>query len=46
MHPTSDAVSLSVVVVMLGGRGYLPRCLDALQRQVGVARPEIIVPCD
>jgi len=46
MDTTSEAPGLSVVVVMLGGRGYLPRCLDALQQQVGVARPEIIVPCD
>jgi hypothetical protein len=35
-----------VVVVMLGGRDYLPRCLDALHRQAGVTRPEIIVPHD
>jgi len=46
MDTASEALGLSVVVVMLGGRGYLPRCLDALQQQVGVARPEIIVPCD
>jgi len=46
MPTTSAAPGLSVVVVMLGGRSYLPRCLEALQRQVGVARPEIIVPCD
>jgi hypothetical protein len=42
----NEARGLSVVVVMLGGRDYLPRCLDALQRQIGVARPEIVVPCD
>ena len=41
-----DAPRLSVVVVILGGRDYLPRCLDALEQQVGVARPEILVPCD
>jgi hypothetical protein len=43
---TSEAPVLSVVVVMLGGRDYLPRCLAALQRQTGGVRPEIIVPCD
>jgi hypothetical protein len=43
---TGEAPGLSVVVVMLGGRAYLPRCLDALQQQIGVARPELIVPCD
>ncbi|HEU4370445.1 MAG TPA: glycosyltransferase [Methylomirabilota bacterium] len=46
MNTAGDAPGLSVVVVMLGGRDYLPRCLDALGRQVGVARPEILVPCD
>ena len=46
MSATSEAPGLSVVVVMLGGRDYLPRCLDALHRQIGVTRPEIIVPGD
>lgn len=46
MGTTSDTPGLTVVVVMLGGLSYLPRCLDALEQQVGVARPEIIVPCD
>jgi hypothetical protein len=38
--------SLSAVVVILGGRSYLPRCLDALTQQAGVQGIEIIVPCD
>ncbi|NIV10089.1 MAG: glycosyltransferase [Aliifodinibius sp.] len=37
---------LSVVVVTLGGREYIPRCLSALQKQEHAVRQEIIVPCD
>jgi len=37
---------LTVVVVILGGRGYLPRCLEALTHQADVQGVEILVPCD
>ncbi len=45
MEQSSD-ISLSVVVVILGGRSYIPRCLDCLLRQEGASGVEIIVPCD
>jgi len=38
--------ALSVVVVIVGGDSYVPRCLEALMRQEGVQGLEIIVPCD
>jgi Glycosyl transferase family 2 len=37
---------LSVVVVPLGGRTYLERCLHALQDQSVADQIEVIVPCD
>jgi len=40
------AYSLSVVVVILAGGVYIPRCLRALDRQEGVGPIEIIVPYD
>ena len=43
---TADAPSLSVVVVILAGREYLVRCLEALEKQQDVAAFEIIVPHD
>lgn len=44
--PPSPAPVLTVVVVVLGGRNCLIRCLRALVDQVGVPILEIIVPCD
>lgn len=38
--------TISVVVVIFGGRSCLPQCLDALTRQRGVEEYEVIVPCD
>ena len=46
LKPASAAPVLTVVVVILGGRNYLVRCLTALAQQVGVPNLEIIVPCD
>ncbi len=43
---TGGRPPLSVVVVILAGRQYLLRCLEALERQQGVDRPEIVVPHD
>src|SRR5262245_38596777 len=43
---SASAPSLSVVVVVLGGRSYIPRCLNALISQTTVQEAEIIVPCD
>jgi hypothetical protein len=44
--PMDPGPRLSVVVVVLGGRRYIPRCLEALMRQTGVQDLEILVPCD
>jgi len=46
MKEQSSDVLLSVVIVILGGRFYLPRCLGYLLPQQGSSRAEIIVPCD
>ena len=43
---SSSAPNMSVVVVILGGRSYLPRCLEALVQQVSGEDTEIVVPCD
>ncbi len=43
---TGGRPPLSVVVVILAGREYLVRCLEALERQQGVECPEILVPHD
>ncbi len=43
---TRSTRSLSVVVVILGGRPYLPRCLEALIPQASGEDAEIVVPCD
>jgi hypothetical protein len=43
---TPAEIPLSVVVVVLEGQTALSRCLTALTQQVGVPRPEMIVPCD
>ncbi len=43
---TGGRPPLSVIVVILAGREYLVRCLEALERQQGVERPEILVPHD
>ena len=42
----NEEPALSIVVVVLGGGGYLGRCLRAIDRQIGVPKLEIIVPCD
>jgi Glycosyl transferase family 2 len=43
---TSARPALSVVVVTLGGRPYVIRCLEALMRQTDADNVEIVVPCD
>ena len=40
------APTISAVVVIFGGRACLPQCLDALARQTGVDRYDVVVPCD
>lgn len=42
----SSSPELSVVVVTLGGRDYIPRCLSALKAQTNAPDMEIIIPCD
>jgi hypothetical protein len=42
----STAPTISAVVVIFGGRACLPACLEALARQTGVDRFEVVVPCD
>ncbi len=42
--PTVPAIT--VVVVTLGGKDYVVRCLRALSQQVDIPSLEIIVPCD
>lgn len=46
MSPAEPELSLTVVVIILGGADYLPGCLRALRQQVGVPPPDIIVPHD
>ncbi len=46
MQINSPKPVLSVVVVILGGRVYVPRCLEALMRQEGIQDLEIVVPYD
>ncbi len=46
LRTISAIPGLSVVVVVLAGRAYLLRCLQALKDQVGVSDAEILVPCD
>ena len=41
-----EGPAMSIVVVVLGGGGYLRRCLQAISRQIGAPKLEIIVPCD
>lgn len=43
---TTQTIPLSVIVVTFGGLSYLPRCLEALVRQIGVQGVEILVTCD
>ncbi|HEX9106976.1 MAG TPA: glycosyltransferase [Longimicrobiales bacterium] len=43
---TGGVPPLSIVVVVLAGRDYLVRCLEALEKQQGIEPPEIIVPHD
>jgi len=43
---TAPAPDLSVVVVILGGPAYVPRCIDSLLQQDGEQVIEIIVPHD
>ncbi len=38
--------SLAIIVVPFAGKGYLTRCLRAVERQEGVTGLEVIVPCD
>ena len=45
-QPKSPIPPLSIVVVMLGGLGYIARCLRGLLAQSRVDDIEIIVPCD
>lgn len=46
-QPRSDSnTQLSVVIVTLGGRDYIPSCLAALKEQIDVPDVEIIIPCD
>jgi len=46
LKPASATPELTVVVVIVGGRNYLVRCLTGLARQVSVPCLEVIVPCD
>jgi hypothetical protein len=43
---TTSTLNMSVVVVILGGRSYLPKCLEALVQQVSGEDAEIVVPTD
>lgn len=44
--PKKSIPNLSVVIVILGGRQYIPRCLNALNQQKNAPSMEIIIPCD